>query len=218
MTVRASEERQRPARQHEPVHVRRPLQRTDLDDRRQRERHALLLQRQRRLTSTNYANGSVSSATYNSQGNPLTTSDADGQVIDYVYNAEGQIISENLSDETTETFSYDAHGSLVQTTDPTGTTTYTYNVDDELTGVIQPGGLSLAFTYDAAGAAHQHRSDRLPAQLPVQFPGTPGQHHRQHPRTIVSYAYDADGRCCARTWATAPTRPTRTTPTDRSST
>src|SRR5581483_3316191 len=48
------------------------------------------------------------------------------------YNTNGQVTRETFPDGTSYTYTYDAHGNLLTATDPTGTTTFTYNAADEL--------------------------------------------------------------------------------------
>ena len=107
------------------------------------------------LTSTEYPDDSVETATYDAMGDPLSLTDQDGQVTNYTYNAAGQVASETLAGGSTMNYTYDTQGNLITATDPSGITTLTYNSADELTGIVYPTGLSLQYTYNTGGQRTQ---------------------------------------------------------------
>ncbi len=88
------------------------------------------------LIQTTQKNGSsndiLSSATYNSQHEPLTSTDASGQTTTYTYNANGTV--NTVTDAKGETF------------------TYAYNSGGFLTSVTGPvSGATISMTYDGYG-------------------------------------------------------------------
>ena len=107
------------------------------------------------LLSTTYADGTLSTHTFDPMGEATSFVDQDGQATSYAYNAAGQIVTERFTDGTTYSYTYDAHDNMVTATDPTGTTTFSYDAADRLTRVTYPGNLWLAFTYDAGGKRTQ---------------------------------------------------------------
>jgi RHS repeat-associated protein len=76
-------------------------------------------------------------------------------------------------DAEVENFTYTAAGNLETATGPTGTTSYSYDSADRLTGVSQPDGRSLTYVYNSGGQL---------AQMVDQAGFT------------VNYSYDSAGR------------------------
>lgn len=94
------------------------------------------------LTSVRYPDGSLTTTTYDAEGNRLALND--GSTTNYTVN--------NLNQYTqvgTSTYSYDADGNLVGTTQGSGAT-YTYDVEGHLVG-LTAAGQTYAFEYDALG-------------------------------------------------------------------
>jgi len=92
-------------------------------------------------------------------------------------------------------YTNDATGNLIQTIDPTGTTTYTYDYDDYLTRIDYPGGRWLEFTYDSAGR-RSSSLDQTGHRLDYHYDtvGRLGSLTNESSALVVSYTYDAVGR------------------------
>ena len=125
----------------------------------------------------------------------MTTTNRRGDPISYTYNTAGQITTKTYSDGTQDTYSYAAHGNLIQTTDPTGTTKYDYDVDDRLIKITDPSGRYLRFTYNTAGQ-RTSSIDQLGYELDYHYDplGRLASITEGSGAMIVSYGYDADGR------------------------
>ncbi|QRN52051.1 LysM peptidoglycan-binding domain-containing protein [Dyella caseinilytica] len=92
----------------------------------------------------------LTSTTYNSQGQVLTTSDAQGVNATYTYNTLDQKISDTNRDGDTSHYSYDSAGRLIQTQSPP-VTVGSYNTS---TGTLQSSTSQYLYTtntYDAFG-------------------------------------------------------------------
>jgi RHS repeat-associated protein len=90
--------------------------------------------------------------TYNSVGQPLTTTDPLGNVTTFAYDAHGNLasISDPLGNTTTRT--YDAASRLLTQTDPRGKQTqFGYDPLNRLTRLVDPLQGVTAFTYDGNG-------------------------------------------------------------------
>ncbi len=108
------------------------------------------------LTSTEYPDDTVETATYDALGDPLVAHRSQtARSRNYTYNAAGQVASETLAGGSTMTLHLRCPGQPDQATDSSGTTTLTYNSADELTSVAYPDGLSLQYTYNAGGQRTQ---------------------------------------------------------------
>jgi RHS repeat-associated protein len=86
-------------------------------------------------------------------GRELTTTDPAGRVTTMGYDPAGQLTSMSYSDGLTPnvTYGYDPDGNKVSMTDGTGTSTWTYDTFNELTGQTQGSGSSVAYGYDSDG-------------------------------------------------------------------
>jgi RHS repeat-associated protein len=118
------------------------------------------------------------SYTYDPLGRLSTLTDGSGNpIVTYAYNAIGLLSQENMGNGASTTYTYDAErrlislvnsgpgatvissfayvynslGMPVSVTTPSGTTTYGYDADGQLTSVNLPGGDTFAYQYDAAG-------------------------------------------------------------------
>jgi RHS repeat-associated protein len=94
----------------------------------------------------------LSSATYNSQHEPLTTTDASGQTTTNTYDASGHLLtSANALGQTTN-YTYDSDGRLLSVTPPLpgGSTKFTYDAFNRVKSVTDALGYLLQFTYDKA--------------------------------------------------------------------
>ena len=96
-----------------------------------------------------------------------------GEIITYAYNAAGGLASVTLPGPTPITYGYDAAGNLTAITDPSGTTSMTYDLLGRRLTRTDPNGKTLAFSYTAAGRLQM-----------IRYPGS----------NDVTYAYDTAGR------------------------
>jgi len=99
----------------------------------------------------------ITDSTFDLAGNLLSRTDAKGQTTSHAYDLIGRAITES-SGATTRSYSYDQGsygvGRLTAMQDSSGTTTWTYNADGNVSQKVQvTSGRSLAtgYTYDAAG-------------------------------------------------------------------
>lgn len=67
------------------------------------------------------------------------------------YDASGNISKETFVNGNSEQYEYDAYNRLIRTISIDLTTSYTYNENNELTGVSNNNGSSMSFTYDNYG-------------------------------------------------------------------
>jgi RHS repeat-associated protein len=96
---------------------------------------------------------SVSTLTYDADGNRITMQDADGHTTTYTYNALNELIAVTDAVGDTTSYGYDADGNQTTVTDGLGhTTTYAYDARDRLVSETDPsGGGTTTYTYDSAG-------------------------------------------------------------------
>ena len=142
--------------------------------------HQLQVRQPGDLTAVHYPDSTVETATYDALGDPLTLTDQDGQVTSYTYNAAGQVTERDPGRRHQMAYyATTAEGDLISATDPTGTTTLTYNTAGELTGVAYPTGLVAAVHLQLRRPAHQagrdvrhdrHRDGQLRIQRPASWP------------------------------------------------
>ena len=137
------------------------------------------------LTSILAPDDTVQTLTYDAMGDPLSLTDPNGEATSYTYNALGEVTSVTLSDGETDDYTYDSQGNLITTTDPSGTTTLTYNAvgraDEDLVPE-RPGNylhLQCHRPADADGRTvglDRHRDGELHVQLARSAHGA---HRRQ---------------------------------------
>ncbi|NHC47648.1 colicin D domain-containing protein [Motilibacter aurantiacus] len=126
----------------------------------------------KRVASTD-ADGRSTSFTYDLAGNLKATTAADGAQTTNAYDAANRLLSTDYSDTTPDvSLSYDAAGQLVTRVDGTGTTSYVYNPDGQLTAVDHPGQ-NVRYAHDNAGRT-----------TAITYPSG----------RVVSYAYDSAGQ------------------------
>ncbi len=101
------------------------------------------------VSNMTLADGSVEKWTYDGNGNVKSFTNPLNQLISLAYDGDGQLISKTYPNGTGVSFAYDSRERLTSMVDSTGTSTWTYNVDDEVTGYTSPAG-SESFTYDGA--------------------------------------------------------------------
>ena len=115
------------------------------------------------LTQVTQAANTTENYTYDAAGNRLSSLAA----ATASYNASNQLTSNSNA-----TYSYDANGNTTSKTDSTGTTSYTWDFENRLTGVTLPGaGSTVSFKYDPMG----RRIEKVSSS------------------TTSIYAYDGDG-------------------------
>ena len=147
------------------------------------------------LTSITYADGSEESWTYDSVGLPISWTNRRGNTIDFSWDVTGRLFQKTLPDGSTFDYTYDAKGNLAQTSDATGTTTYTYNAQEYLTKIEYPMGQWLQFGYDSGGRRSLSLT-QLGHRLDYEY-DTAGRLSLitdETEATVVAYSYDEVGR------------------------
>ena len=103
------------------------------------------------LTGTYYADGTCETCTYDNAGNVSSITDANGGVTVYTYDVKGRVTSTEYNGKTTM-YSYDANNNLTGITHEDGSTsTYAYNNLNLMTSFTDSKGNVTAFSYDDAG-------------------------------------------------------------------
>jgi RHS repeat-associated protein len=98
--------------------------------------------------------GAISSHAFDGNGNLLATTSPNDQIIRYVYNEVNQLVERRYSFNGityVETFTYTLTGQRESVTDSRGVTRYRYDIRDRLVERIDPDGLKVNYSYDAAG-------------------------------------------------------------------
>jgi RHS repeat-associated protein len=88
-------------------------------------------------------NGSNEAYTYDAVGNRITSANVTGQ---WNYNENNELIGYDGA-----SYEYDNNGNIVSKTDQTGTTTFTYNVDNRLVQVRNPQSAIYNYYYNPFG-------------------------------------------------------------------
>jgi RHS repeat-associated protein len=88
---------------------------------------------------------------YDAKGNRTRRVDFKGTAIAYTYDEVGRLLSRSSTTGSQASFSYTATGRRETATDARGTTRYSYDSRDRLTGLIYPDGRRLSYTYDVQG-------------------------------------------------------------------
>ncbi len=93
---------------------------------------------------------------YNALGQLATETRANGSTTTYTYDGEGRaatITHRDAANAVTGFFNYthDSLGHVKTVTTEDGTTTYSYDVNGQLTSVELPGGRTIEYHYDAEG-------------------------------------------------------------------
>lgn len=95
--------------------------------------------------------------TYDPAGNRLSTIRANGTAtllpnpVQAAYDAANEQIRFGNPLPASPNLTYDANGNLTSLTDATGTTTYTWDAQNQLSALAGPSGLTASFIYDAFG-------------------------------------------------------------------
>jgi RHS repeat-associated protein len=145
--------------------------------------------------STTYADGSIERLTYDALGNPTTLTNRRDHVTQYAYDTSGRLLSKTFADGSQVTYHYDPRGNLTSTTDTQGTTTLTYDANDQLMQIAYPGGRFLHYTYDAAGRRTQMvDQDGFTVNYTYDAVGMLARLTDSTGKAIITYTYDAVGR------------------------
>ena len=103
------------------------------------------------LKSITYDDGSIEQWDYENIGLASSWTNRRGQTIKYEYDVEGNLLRKIYPDNSTIEFKYDTRGNLIETYDPTGTTTYEYDENDYLRRINFPLNRYLHYTYHPDG-------------------------------------------------------------------
>ncbi|ANE58082.1 hypothetical protein AYM39_22680 (plasmid) [Methylomonas sp. DH-1] len=117
--------------------------------------------------------GKINSSTYDNAGRPVSHTDRNGDVVTSNYTASGKLNQIVYPGNSTVNFDYNNLDRLTTMTDPTGTTSNSYDAAGRLTGTTDPNGFQVSYQYDAAGNLTQ-----------LTYPGN----------KTVGYGYDALNR------------------------
>ena len=98
---------------------------------------------------------------------------ANGHEISYEYDSCGRVTKQLASDETVVEYGYDKNGNCIRMADSHGSTVYTYDLFNQLTGVQFPNSNTISYKYDVRG--------RL---IEMVYPN----------HSKVSYVYDSSSR------------------------
>ena len=142
-----------------------------------------------------YPDNSMEWATYDSRGNQVEWKNRRGRSIGYTYDSHDLVTRKAYADASQVNYSYDSHRNLVSITNPAGTTGFTYDGADRLTGISYPNGRSLQYTYDNGGR-RSSLSDQTGfiANYAYDAAGRLSRLSDGSNATIVAYAYDDAGR------------------------
>ncbi len=152
------------------------------------------------MTRITYADGSSESWTYDAVGNADSWTNRRGHTIRSEYDAQGRVTARHYEDGTSATFVYDERGNLLEMSDSTGTTSYTYSEKSELLSLTRDNGQGLSFTYDSAGRRstmtdstgnvthYSYTAFGLLERVEEQKAGETSR------RLLVEYSYDQGGR------------------------
>ncbi|MBS0208114.1 MAG: RHS repeat protein [Planctomycetes bacterium] len=150
------------------------------------------------LTTTD-ALGNVTSDTYDAAGNLASETDAAGTVTTYAYNSANLVTSQTVtpagaSSGLTTSFTYDADGNQTSVTDAAGnTTSYLYNANGQCVRMTDALGNVTTYSYDAAGN-RRSETDGLVAT-------TGGGYAFTAASSTTTFTYDQDGNLLTQTRA-----------------
>lgn len=109
----------------------------------------------RRLVRVQNAQGNTLQMDYDANGNLLRLVDSKGQLTKWRYDVMNRAIEKKYHDGTSETYSY-AGGLLNQSKGARGQiTTYTYDANDNLTGISYPNTPDVTMSYNALNGVSQ---------------------------------------------------------------
>ncbi len=184
------------------------------------------------LTTMTDQTGASETYAYNAQGQIDQVLNAAGQVLaSYTYDASGNVDRIDLGNGTYTTigydqdgrensiinyaangtiqssflYSFDGSGLITSMTTLAGTTTYSYDGDDQLVSATLPGGRTLTWTYDAAGNRIQQTDT---GSSTTNY--TTNNLNQYTAAGSTTYTYDADGNMLTSTTAGVTTTYTYT--------
>ena len=88
---------------------------------------------------------------YNLAGNMISKTDAEGNTIYYEYDKMGRLIKKVYPDNSLEVYTFDARGNIVTTANKDMGYSFTYDVNNRITSVIDSNGLHIKYEYDEVG-------------------------------------------------------------------
>jgi RHS repeat-associated protein len=150
----------------------------------------------------------ISSYTYTlgPNGNRTRVTENIGRVVDYTYDALNRLTQEQITDSVlgnqTIAYTYDAFGNRLTKTDSTGTTTYTYNANDQLLTETAPG-FTTTYEYDLNGNTVRKTEGTTITTYSYDFENK--LIGSQTGSQWVTYEYDVDGIRTKATTSTATT-------------
>jgi len=96
--------------------------------------------------------GKITTYRYDLVGNLILVTDRNGQKLEYTYNDRGMLTKRKVQGTDVEVgYVYDALGNLLEMTDGTGITVYSYDNYSRLVDVFEPEGRHLSYGYDVNG-------------------------------------------------------------------
>lgn len=160
-----------------------------------------------RTTSLEDPDGNITTWSYDSDDRVTTVTDPNGSTVTTVYDADSEVTDTTDQDGRRTTYSYNKDGSETGQTwlNGSGTAiyiaTYTYDADQEMTGVSDPYA-TLTFTYDRDGRMLTMVTSGPGAGQPTvtltysynQLGDETSVTDSLSPQGVISYAYDADQR------------------------
>jgi RHS repeat-associated protein len=124
------------------------------------------------LQKTTYPDGKSQSLSYGTDNRLSTVTLPSGKKINFTYDNAGRLTAKSASP--TVNYTYSANGDIATLQDETGTTSYNYGTDGQLTGINYPNGSSITYTYDLRGLINTVTTKATPTATPA----------------MTSYAYD----------------------------
>ena len=108
-----------------------------------------------RLATVTDPVGLSTSFSYDPDGRLLSTTLADGRIIGYNYDGNGNLTALIPPGKSAHNFTYTAVDQMSEYLPPSasgpGATTYSYNLDRDVTKITRPDGNTISFNYDSAG-------------------------------------------------------------------
>jgi RHS repeat-associated protein len=106
-----------------------------------------------RLVSTTDPDGHTTSYGYDPAGNKTKVVNAEGEVTEYGYDSAGELTFIEYLDGTTPSvyMEYDADGNRTELFDGTGTSTYSYDSLNRMTGTTDGSEATVSYEYDLTG-------------------------------------------------------------------
>jgi RHS repeat-associated protein len=146
-------------------------------------------------TATTYPDGSAEQYTYDNRGNVTSWTNRRGHTVAYAYNSQNLLLSKTYADGDQVSYTYDGHRNRLTSTTPYGTTHFTYDFADRLTGIGYPSGQSIQYAYNDGGQrTSMTDSTGFSVNYAYDAVGRLSQLTNGSGAPIVSYTYDAAGR------------------------